>query len=147
MAVGEYGVPKRWYFLFTKSYWCSKYSSGDDAINNENIELEFNDGGNFYVFQITYFVFIFLRKISGYDFDVSGRFLFRWMLLSACVILGSPNFEDEPKHLPLGVGVRRLSKVYRKGTKAAVDGLTINFYEDQITSFLGHNGAGKTTTM
>jgi hypothetical protein len=28
-----------------------------------------------------------------------------------------------------------------------VDGLTINFYEDQITSFLGHNGAGKTTTM
>ncbi|NXM12555.1 ABCA1 protein, partial [Ploceus nigricollis] len=29
----------------------------------------------------------------------------------------------------------------------AVDGLTLNFYEGQITSFLGHNGAGKTTTM
>ena len=25
--------------------------------------------------------------------------------------------------------------------------MTINLYEDQISSFLGHNGAGKTTTM
>ena len=25
--------------------------------------------------------------------------------------------------------------------------LNLNFYEGQITSFLGHNGAGKTTTM
>ncbi|NWJ10124.1 ABCA1 protein, partial [Crypturellus undulatus] len=29
----------------------------------------------------------------------------------------------------------------------AVDGLSLDFYEGQITSFLGHNGAGKTTTM
>ncbi|OXB73735.1 UNVERIFIED_CONTAM: hypothetical protein H355_007406 [Colinus virginianus] len=40
-----------------------------------------------------------------------------------------------------------LVKVYRDGKKVAVDGLTLNFYEGQITSFLGHNGAGKTTTM
>jgi len=62
-------------------------------------------------------------------------------------ILASPSFEDEPKHLPLGVAVRGLCKVYRQGNKVAVDGLTVNFYEGQITSFLGHNGAGKTTTM
>ena len=29
----------------------------------------------------------------------------------------------------------------------AVDGLTVDFYENQITSFLGHNGAGKSTTI
>ncbi|KAF1547254.1 ATP-binding cassette sub-family A member 1, partial [Eudyptula albosignata] len=29
----------------------------------------------------------------------------------------------------------------------AVNGLSLDFYEGQITSFLGHNGAGKTTTM
>ena len=28
-----------------------------------------------------------------------------------------------------------------------MDGLALNLYEGQITSFLGHNGAGKTTTM
>lgn len=39
------------------------------------------------------------------------------------------------------------SQVYKEGKKLAVDGLTLNLYEGQITSFLGHNGAGKTTTM
>lgn len=28
-----------------------------------------------------------------------------------------------------------------------MNGLALNLYEGQITSFLGHNGAGKTTTM
>jgi len=73
------------------------------------------------------------------------RFIFNNWLLRA--ILASSRFEAEPNHLPLGVAVRGLRKVYRRGNKVAVDGLTINFYEGQITSFLGHNGAGKTTTM
>uniref|UniRef100_A0A670ZUV4 P-type phospholipid transporter n=1 Tax=Pseudonaja textilis TaxID=8673 RepID=A0A670ZUV4_PSETE len=55
--------------------------------------------------------------------------------------------EEEPSHLPLGVSIKNLVKVYHDGKKLAVDGLTLNFYEGQITSFLGHNGAGKTTTM
>ena len=36
--------------------------------------------------------------------------------------------------------------MYKSGIKA-VNGLALNLYEGQITSFLGHNGAGKTTTM
>lgn len=55
--------------------------------------------------------------------------------------------EEEPTHLKLGVSIQNLVKVYRDGMKVAVDGLALNFYEGQITSFLGHNGAGKTTTM
>ena len=54
--------------------------------------------------------------------------------------------EKEPHHLPLGVSVRHLHKVYPNG-KVAIEDLNLNFYEGQITSFLGHNGAGKTTTM
>ena len=38
-------------------------------------------------------------------------------------------------------------QIYRKGLSPAVDHLSLNLYESQITSFLGHNGAGKTTTM
>lgn len=55
--------------------------------------------------------------------------------------------EEEPTHLKLGVSIQNLVKIYRDGMKVAVDGLALNFYEGQITSFLGHNGAGKTTTM
>ncbi|XP_019713776.1 phospholipid-transporting ATPase ABCA1b isoform X1 [Hippocampus comes] len=55
--------------------------------------------------------------------------------------------EEEPAHLEPGVYIENLVKVYRHGKKVAVDGLTLGFYEGQITSFLGHNGAGKTTTM
>ncbi|XP_065067747.1 ATP-binding cassette sub-family A member 2-like [Rhopilema esculentum] len=54
--------------------------------------------------------------------------------------------DAEPVHLPLGVVIEDLVKVY-DSRKKAVDHLSLNLYEGQITSFLGHNGAGKTTTM
>ncbi|XP_036410765.1 retinal-specific phospholipid-transporting ATPase ABCA4-like [Megalops cyprinoides] len=55
--------------------------------------------------------------------------------------------EPEPEGLTPGVAVKDLVKIFKSGSRPAVDGLTITFYEGQITSFLGHNGAGKTTTM
>nr|XP_019951232.1 PREDICTED: ATP-binding cassette sub-family A member 1-like isoform X3 [Paralichthys olivaceus] len=55
--------------------------------------------------------------------------------------------EKTPSNMKAGVSVRNLVKIYKTGKKLAVDGLTVDFYENQITSFLGHNGAGKTTTM
>uniref|UniRef100_A0A4W3HIX5 ATP-binding cassette, sub-family A (ABC1), member 4a n=1 Tax=Callorhinchus milii TaxID=7868 RepID=A0A4W3HIX5_CALMI len=60
---------------------------------------------------------------------------------------GNPFYEPEPSGLTLGVSVQNLVKVFQEGHRPAVDGLNINFFEGQITSFLGHNGAGKTTTM
>lgn len=55
-------------------------------------------------------------------------------------------FEPEPSNLPVGVAIRQLTKRY-SDSKLAVDNLSVNFFESQITSFLGHNGAGKTTTI
>ncbi|XP_041925671.1 phospholipid-transporting ATPase ABCA1 [Alosa sapidissima] len=55
--------------------------------------------------------------------------------------------EKPPPNIRAGVSVRNLVKIYKTGKKLAVDGLSLDFYENQITSFLGHNGAGKTTTM
>ncbi|XP_067845678.1 retinal-specific phospholipid-transporting ATPase ABCA4 [Heptranchias perlo] len=60
---------------------------------------------------------------------------------------GNPFYELEPSSLTLGVSIQSLVKIFEEGNKPAVDGLSINFFEGQITSFLGHNGAGKTTTM
>ncbi|XP_068181973.1 phospholipid-transporting ATPase ABCA1b [Antennarius striatus] len=97
---GQYGIPRPWYFPFTKSYWVGE-----------------KDG------------------LSG-KVPLSRR--------------GNPEaicMEEEPAHLEPGVYIENLVKVYRHGKKLAVDGLTLGFYEGQITSFLGHNGAGKTTTM
>ncbi|XP_042650742.1 phospholipid-transporting ATPase ABCA7 isoform X2 [Tyto alba] len=54
--------------------------------------------------------------------------------------------EEPPAQLQPGVSIRNLVKIYHN-SRVAVDGLSLDFYEGQITSFLGHNGAGKTTTM
>ncbi|XP_071341979.1 retinal-specific phospholipid-transporting ATPase ABCA4-like isoform X2 [Trachinotus anak] len=60
---------------------------------------------------------------------------------------GQSFFEAEPADLVKGVCIQALVKVFGSSSRPAVDGLSISFYESQITAFLGHNGAGKTTTM
>ena len=56
-------------------------------------------------------------------------------------------FEAEPNKEP-GVEVMNLRKVFRgKRDVIAVDGVTFNAFQGEITALLGHNGAGKTTTM
>ncbi|XP_067006390.2 phospholipid-transporting ATPase ABCA3 isoform X2 [Anabrus simplex] len=58
----------------------------------------------------------------------------------------SSTYEKEPSHLPVGIEIKNLTKVFDK-TKKAVNNLSLNMFEGQITVLLGHNGAGKTTTM
>lgn len=55
--------------------------------------------------------------------------------------------EEEPSHLSLVVCIDKLTKVYKTGSKLALNKLSLNLHENQVVSFLGHNGAGKTTTM
>ncbi|CAG0915410.1 unnamed protein product [Notodromas monacha] len=61
------------------------------------------------------------------------------------------SFEPEPTHLPKSVEILNLRKEYRgpfgKRIRLAVDNVSLNVFQGQITVLLGHNGAGKSTTM
>ncbi|XP_071081916.1 phospholipid-transporting ATPase ABCA3-like [Haliotis cracherodii] len=59
------------------------------------------------------------------------------------------HFEKEPSGLTTGISINNLKKVFGSGSKqkVAVDGMSLNMFEGQISVLLGHNGAGKTTTM
>ncbi|KAL3853296.1 hypothetical protein ACJMK2_016847 [Sinanodonta woodiana] len=79
------------------------------------------------------------RKIKDMDYESS----------TANSGQSSEFFERDPPGLTPGISIRHLKKEFGsgRGTKVAVADMTLNMYEDQITSLLGHNGAGKTTTM
>jgi ATP-binding cassette subfamily A (ABC1) protein 5 len=51
----------------------------------------------------------------------------------------------------VGIKIKNLHKVFESfgglKQKAAVNGVTLDIYSDEITALLGHNGAGKTTVM
>ncbi|XP_049760994.1 phospholipid-transporting ATPase ABCA3-like [Elephas maximus indicus] len=55
------------------------------------------------------------------------------------------DFEAEPADLVAGIQMKHLYKEYRD--KVAVNDLSWNLYQGQISVLLGHNGAGKTTTL
>ncbi len=112
-----YGIPKPWYFLFQYSYW----SNNNDSLSKKNGFLK-------RFFKKT-------EKLSFNENEQSKRFANRRYL-----------FESEPLNLNIGVQVKNLTKIY-SNNKVAVNNLSVNFYENQITSFLGHNGAGKSSTM
>ncbi|XP_050698245.1 uncharacterized protein LOC126986309 isoform X2 [Eriocheir sinensis] len=49
-----------------------------------------------------------------------------------------------------GLSITGLRKIYHNtggGSRVAVDGVTLDLYEGQVTALLGHNGAGKTTII
>ncbi|NXI20412.1 ABCA1 protein, partial [Irena cyanogastra] len=87
--------------------------------------------------------FPFLKSYWFGESSSSGHSLYHTSTHTAPQVL----VEEPPADLQPGVSIRNLVKVYGSSGRAAVNGLSLDFYEGQITSFLGHNGAGKTTTM
>nr|XP_031543140.1 LOW QUALITY PROTEIN: ATP-binding cassette sub-family A member 3-like [Vicugna pacos] len=54
-------------------------------------------------------------------------------------------FEPEPTSLVAGIQIKNLYKEF--GDKVAINNMSLNLYEGQITILLGQNGAGKSTTL
>uniref|UniRef100_A0A3Q2ZXA5 P-type phospholipid transporter n=1 Tax=Kryptolebias marmoratus TaxID=37003 RepID=A0A3Q2ZXA5_KRYMA len=90
----------------------------------------------YFIFQINYW--------GGVPLEAG---IFNAQSISTFLLPLLEHIESEPTNLNLGVNIRNLVKIYKKGGKLAVNHLNLKFYEGQITSFLGHNGAGKTTTI
>uniref|UniRef100_A0A4W6FGA7 ATP binding cassette subfamily A member 4 n=1 Tax=Lates calcarifer TaxID=8187 RepID=A0A4W6FGA7_LATCA len=89
------------------------------------------------------FYFLFHHTISYIIVKRCVNNFFLYLFTNA----GQLFFEPDPVGLTMGVQIQDLVKVFDGSSRPAVNCLNINFYEGQITSFLGHNGAGKTTTM
>ncbi|KAM6965213.1 ATP-binding cassette sub-family A member 2 [Aplochiton taeniatus] len=116
---GMYGLPRPWYFPLQKSYWL-----GSGRV--ETWDWPWCGGG--------------AARLSVMEED------------QACAMEHRRSdemrgIEEEPSHLPLVVCIDKLTKVYKTGSKLALNKLSLNLHENQVVSFLGHNGAGKTTTM
>ncbi|XP_046356672.2 phospholipid-transporting ATPase ABCA3-like [Haliotis rufescens] len=96
---GEFGVPKPFYFPFTRDYWCGTKQTKMDYVRVQQCDER--------------------------------------------------HFEVEPSGMTTGISIQNLKKVFGSGSKkkVAVDGMSLNMFEGQISVLLGHNGAGKTTTM
>nr|UOU03311.1 ATP-binding cassette subfamily A2 [Brachionus rubens] len=128
----SYGIPLPWNYPFKLSYWTGKQEIIYDEENSlwkkfkkilrKNKNLSYTEPDQ-------------ARLLGDYLNENPKRSKNRINLL-----------EPEPCDLKVGVSIKNLCKKYGD-SKMAVDNLSINFYESQITSFLGHNGAGKTTTM
>lgn len=59
-------------------------------------------------------------------------------------ILSNPNFEKGLPNSRIGIKIKNLRKMYAN-KNVAVNGVTLDIFDDQITILLGANGAGKTT--
>ncbi|XP_050076110.1 phospholipid-transporting ATPase ABCA3-like [Anopheles maculipalpis] len=120
IAPGQFGVPRKWNFIFTASFWMQEVFRRKQSRSSDDSEPT-DTAGN---------------SLESERLKSTGRY--------------HANREEEPIDSEIGISVVGLTKIYDTGkptSRAAVNELTVNFYRDQITALLGHNGAGKTTTM
>ncbi|XP_056594353.1 retinal-specific phospholipid-transporting ATPase ABCA4a [Triplophysa dalaica] len=147
---GQYGIRRSFYFPILPSYWLNspeplkpvrtklvmKKPAVDDGVKKAKKENNMQQAGSCKHGGVR-------DKIEKEQMKVDEEETANESAVSS----GSQFFEPEPVGLVAGVCVENLYKVFSGSSRPAVDGLSITFYEGQITAFLGHNGAGKTTTM
>ncbi|NXX10994.1 ABCA2 protein, partial [Podargus strigoides] len=117
---GMFGLPRPWYFPFQKSYWL-----GSGRVETWEWTWPWSRTARLSIMEEDQACAMESRRLAE---ETRG-------------------IEEEPTHLPLVVCIDKLTKVYKTDKKLALNKLSLNLYENQVVSFLGHNGAGKTTTM
>ena len=136
---GEFGVPRRWFFPLQPSYWL-----GEAFLKNVAISKSRKRKG------ISYLSAVLLEKWFGI---VSKREIILKETLKFKESLEYTSIDDsiekicENEVLEAGIEIDNLHKVYSRASNHALKGLSVKFFKNEISAFLGHNGAGKSTTM
>jgi len=120
---GEYGIARPWYFLFSLSYWFE--TSNSKSKRSSWFKNCFYDSKEKIILDEE-------EKLKKEDEIITNDSI--------------ENIENE-SDLQAGIEINKLNKVYTRGNNHALKGLSVKFYQNEITAFLGHNGAGKSTTM
>lgn len=134
-------MPRKWYFPLQPSYWFGDSkcfnSSSSKTKSSSSIGRFFNG------FWLDYKEKT-IREEEAREEELKqkepGKFHFANESLEKPV-------DAEQLESRVGIRIEKLHKVYSRGNNHALKGLTVNFYENEISAFLGHNGAGKSTTM
>ncbi|XP_034068007.1 retinal-specific phospholipid-transporting ATPase ABCA4-like [Gymnodraco acuticeps] len=146
---GQYGISRPFYFPFLRCYWFNSVSpdldkkSFDNMANKEQGELqkqEENENQSQEEAKTQ-------EETTSCEHQENQAEAEGDQEKEGILVTCQSFFEAEPADLVKGVCIQDLVKVFSGNPTPAVDGLSISFYESQITAFLGQNGAGKTTTM
>ena len=132
IAPGEFGVARKWYFPVQPSYWCgeskkkTKKSKLTKLVDKLTEKLSFLRAKQ-------------KAKIIKMDEENFKNDKIKKLL--------EKSVEPVSNEFSPGIQIDTLHKVYSRGNNHALKGLSLNFYQNEISAFLGHNGAGKSTTM
>ena len=133
VAPGEFGLPRPWYFPVQPSYWCGE----SKRLKQSTTKIDkYKSRLSQYI--SSFFFDTHQKIIEDEELNEKNTGYFE-KLENSVEKLGS--------NLTPGIEIVKLHKVYSRGNNHALKGLTLNFYQNEISAFLGHNGAGKSTTM
>lgn len=125
---GEFGVSKKWYFPFQKSFWFGDWMQDDDDLEDEKGFKFFKCFKNSSTKRKKQIIEEIMFK-SESELEEAKR---------SNEAIDSDKINEEP-----GIEIKNLHKIYSRGNNHALKGLTVNFYQNEISAFLGHNGAGE----
>ena len=135
----EYGTPRKWYFFLKPSFWCGSKapkarSAVDESVRSSLLSPNGNNSSSLDVGQ------------RGDDGTGTGLTIFDNEPYSK---IEAPDAFVRGKEL---VRIRGLRKTFPlqgvpDGEFVAVNALSLDMYEGQIFTLLGHNGAGKSTML
>ena len=153
---GEFGVSKRWYFLFKPSYWLGSKIGG--GVRKRRGERRRGGGlkekllSNFALSRMfeTFFGMVSKHEIirrAEDEYKNSDKYKFVQESIENIKESDDYGVSTTIDEEAAGIEIENMHKVYKRGSNHALKGLSVKFYKNEISAFLGHNGAGKSTTM